>query len=114
MDPELRTELVLRVVETIPAGRVASYGTVAEVVGAGPRQVAAVMASWGGAVPWWRVTRVDGTLPPRLLPEARSHWEAEGIDVGPARDRCRIRRHGMTPAELRALMWPHGAPPHRD
>ena len=53
---------VLEVVEQIPAGRVMSYGDVAEFLGAGgPRQVGWVMSHFGSDVPWWRVLRADGT-----------------------------------------------------
>ena len=64
-------ERVLRIVEQIPPGQVASYGDIAEMVGvAGPRQVGRVMAIYGGGVPWWRVVRADGQ-PARGL-EARA------------------------------------------
>jgi len=54
-------EAVLRVVESIPAGKVLTYGDVAELVGrAGPRQVGRVMATLGSLVPWWRVLRASG------------------------------------------------------
>jgi len=40
---------VLDVVDAIPAGRVMSYGDIAEYLGeGGPRQVGRVMALWGG------------------------------------------------------------------
>ncbi len=43
---------VLDVTEAIPAGRVMSYGDVAEYLGeGGPRQVGRVMALWGGPAP---------------------------------------------------------------
>lgn len=54
-------EAVLSAVETIPPGRVASYGDLAELVGrGGPRQVGQVMSLHGGEVTWWRVVRSDG------------------------------------------------------
>jgi len=54
---------VLDAVDAIPAGRVMSYGDVAEFIGAGgPRQVGRVMALWGGGVAWWRVVHADGSL----------------------------------------------------
>ena len=56
-------EAVLSVVERVPAGRVTTYGAIADHVGSGgPRQVGRVMALYGGPVPWWRVVRADGTL----------------------------------------------------
>jgi alkylated DNA nucleotide flippase Atl1 len=58
---EAYVELVLRAVEAIPPGRVATYGDLAAVVGrGGPRQVGQVMSRFGAAVCWWRVVRADG------------------------------------------------------
>lgn len=58
---EAYVEAVLQLVEQIPAGRVATYGDLAEAVGrGGPRQVGTVMARYGAAVSWWRVVRADG------------------------------------------------------
>ena len=63
VDREEYVERVLAVVEQIPAGRVMSYGSIAEVVGVGgPRQVGKVMSLEGGGVPWWRVVHADGTV----------------------------------------------------
>ena len=77
-DRELLTEQVLAVVETIPPGRVMSYGAIARVVGAiGPRQVGQVMAFEGGGVPWWRVVRADGTLPANLAKRAAENYRRE-------------------------------------
>jgi alkylated DNA nucleotide flippase Atl1 len=54
---------VLDVVETIPVGKVMSYGDIAEYLGeGGPRQVGRVMALWGGGVAWWRVVHANGSL----------------------------------------------------
>lgn len=73
-DVEAYVEAVLRAVEQIPAGQVASYGDVAEAVGGGgPRQVGHVMALHGAAVPWWRVVRADGS-------PARGH-EQQALDL---------------------------------
>ena len=83
-DPEDYVELVLSVVEEIPSGRVTSYGAIAAVVGGGPRQVGAVMARHGGPVPWWRVVRADGSLPPSHDEEARAHYREEGTPLRPS------------------------------
>ena len=60
--------LVLDVVDTIPAGRVMSYGDIAEYLDQGsPRLVARVMSTYGGEeVAWWRVLRADGTCAPEV------------------------------------------------
>ncbi|HUD37961.1 MAG TPA: MGMT family protein [Streptosporangiaceae bacterium] len=83
---------VLDVAETIPAGRVMSYGDVAEYVGAGgPRQVGRVMAIWGGGVPWWRVVHADGSFLAGHERESLKHYRRErtplrvGTDGQPSR-----------------------------
>ena len=90
--PEEYVEHVLAIVERIPSGRVTSYGAIAEVAGGGPRRVGSVMAHHGGPVPWWRVVRADGSLPPSHQDEARHHYLDEGtplrrggsVDIGQA------------------------------
>ena len=89
IDPEEYAELVLRCVEQIPRGRVSTYGTIAEVVGAvlgggGPRQVGSVMSAHGGPVPWWRVVRADGSLPPSHQGEARQAYLEEATPLRPS------------------------------
>ena len=98
MDRERYVEAVLRVVESIPPGRVMSYGAIAEVVGtAGPRQVGRVLAAYGSAVPWWRVVRADGTLPPCHAGAARVHHLREGTP---------LREAGRTPRiDMSAAAW---------
>jgi alkylated DNA nucleotide flippase Atl1 len=73
---------VLDVAESIPPGRVMSYGDIAEYVGAGgPRQVGRVMALWGGGVPWWRVVHADGSLLAGHEREALRHYRREGTPL---------------------------------
>jgi alkylated DNA nucleotide flippase Atl1 len=75
-------ERVLEVAETIPSGRVMTYGDVAEYLGeGGPRQVGRVMSLYGGAVPWWRVIRADGRLLPGHELRAMEHYRAEGTPL---------------------------------
>ena len=96
-------ESVLTVVEQIPAGRVMSYGAIADAVGSGgPRQVGAVMALYGGGVPWWRVVRADGTLPDSHVGRAQEAYLEEGTPLrGDLTDRPRVdmRRAFWTPPE---------------
>jgi alkylated DNA nucleotide flippase Atl1 len=54
-------EAIFDAVEAIPPGRVSTYGSIGRLVGVGPRRVARALAVGGGAVPWWRVLRADGT-----------------------------------------------------
>ncbi|MFC5728014.1 MULTISPECIES: MGMT family protein [Nocardioides] len=74
-------ERLLDLVEQVPPGRVTTYGALAAVVGGGPRQVGSVMARHGGPVPWWRVVRADGTLPPSHDDRARDQYLAEGTPL---------------------------------
>ncbi|MFD4031752.1 MGMT family protein [Streptomyces sp. NPDC058637] len=75
-------ERVLDVADLIPAGRVMTYGDVAEWLGdGGPRQVGRVMALYGSAVPWWRVVRADGALLPGHELRALDHYRAEGTPL---------------------------------
>lgn len=80
MDEEY-VERVLELVERVPRGRVTTYGALAAVVGGGPRQVGSVMARHGGPVPWWRVVRADGTLPPSHDDRARDQYLVEGTPL---------------------------------
>jgi alkylated DNA nucleotide flippase Atl1 len=81
-DHDEYVEQVLTIVERVPSGRVTTYGLVAEAIGrGGPRQVGAVMAAYGGPVPWWRVVRADGSLPSSHQGEARLRYLEEGTPV---------------------------------
>ncbi|WP_393916216.1 MGMT family protein [Halostreptopolyspora alba] len=86
-------ERVLDVVERIPPGRVMSYGDIAEYLGeSGPRQVGRVMSVWGGAVPWWRVIRADGSPPPGLEVEALRRYATEATPLRPGSGRVDMAR----------------------
>lgn len=81
MDEEF-VEAVLALVEQIPPGRVVPYGLIAARLGrGGARQVGAVMAREGHGVPWWRVVRANGSLPPHLVVDAQEHWTLERTPV---------------------------------
>ncbi|MFE0191745.1 MGMT family protein [Streptomyces sp. NPDC059008] len=113
-------ERVLAVAELIPAGRVMTYGDVAEWLHeegqpeglpaqgdggrrvGGPRQVGRVMALYGGAVPWWRVVRADGRLLPGSELRALAHYRDEGtpLRVAPGSAADHIPR-----LDLRRARW---------
>jgi alkylated DNA nucleotide flippase Atl1 len=104
LDHEEYVELVLSCVERVPRGRVTTYGAIAEVVGAvagggGPRLVGSVMASYGGPVPWWRVVRADGSLPPSHEVDARPYYLEEGTPLRPSGS-VDIRRAFWRPPDL--------------
>ena len=91
---------VLEVAETIPPGRVMSYGDIAEYLGeGGPRQVGRVMSLWGGGVAWWRVVHADGSLLACHEYEALSMYRAESTPLRPAAD-------GVIPRlDMRRARW---------
>ncbi|MFI0149456.1 MGMT family protein [Streptomyces lydicus] len=121
-------ERVLAVAELIPAGRVMTYGDVAEWldddgqpedgpadagggpaappgggrVRVGPRQVGRAMALYGGAVPWWRVVRADGRLLPGSELRALAHYREEGT---PLRDAARAADDHIPKIDMRRARW---------
>jgi alkylated DNA nucleotide flippase Atl1 len=69
-EPSPMAQVVLDVVDTIPAGSVMSYGDVAACAGLGsPRFVGHVLARWGDEVPWQRVVMADGSCAQHLADE---------------------------------------------
>jgi alkylated DNA nucleotide flippase Atl1 len=107
-EPGPYAEKVLDTVDLIPAGRVMTYGDVAEWLDeGGPRQVGRVMALYGGAVPWWRVVRSDGVPLPGSELTALAAYRAEGTPLrerGPAAD-------GHIPrVDMRRARWDGRAP----
>ncbi len=94
---------MLDLVESVPPGRVTTYGALADAVGfGGPRWVGHVLSTHGAAVPWWRVVRSDGGLPPSHR-EAVRHYRAEGTPLraesGADTARVDVRRCGWFPAQ---------------
>lgn len=104
---------MLRVAAAIPAGRVLSYGDIADLLeGMGPRTVGRVMSRHGADVSWWRVLRSDGTVFGPLADRAAVEYEREGTPLVQPRDGARAtsRRVHMrqarwqpSPAELARL-----------
>lgn len=86
-------ERVLDLVDTIPRGRVLSYGDVAELLEeGGPRQVGQVMGRYGSMTCWWRVVMADGSPPPGHQVRARAYWAAEEVPLRGARVDMRLAR----------------------
>lgn len=97
---------VLSAAESIPAGRVMTYGDVAEFIGeGGPRQVGRVMSLYGGAAPWWRVVRADGKLLPGHELRALEHYRREGT---PLRLAGRSAEGHIPRIDLAAARWDGG------
>ena len=99
-------ERVYQIVRRIPAGRVMTYGQIAELLGEGytPRTVGFVMHAAPDGVPWHRVINSQGKCSTGrvLLPHnvQQSLLEAEGIEFD-ASGRCDLGRYRWTPAEAR-------------
>lgn len=96
MPDEALAQRILRCIESIPPGRVMSYGDVAEYCGANtPRLVGRVLSLDGGTVPWQRVVRSDGTLATHKSDRQRELLESEGVRFrGPRVDMARCRWDG--------------------
>ncbi|OHV30606.1 cysteine methyltransferase [Parafrankia colletiae] len=86
---------MLDTVARIPAGRVMTYGDVAEYVGAGTaRTVGTVLARFGDEddVPWHRVIRASGEPNPSAPAEALRRLQADGTPLGRSGDRVDLAR----------------------
>src|SRR4051795_2307604 len=103
MDAEEYVERVLACVERIPPGRATTYGAIADVVGSGPRRVGNVMSQHGGPVPWWRVVRADGSLPPSHQGEARQAYLEEGTPMSRTGTRVDLPAAFWDPADPRPV-----------
>jgi alkylated DNA nucleotide flippase Atl1 len=80
-DPSF-AEHVLSIVETIPPGRVMTYGDVAASLGSrAARVVGQVMAYYGADVPWWRVIRASGHPPQGHEHIALQYYRAESTPL---------------------------------
>ncbi len=82
--PDDYAEYVLDLVSRIPAGRVSTYGVLAEIArehtGKGSaRTVGSVLSRFGGGVPWWRVCAAGGRLVVHKSERQAEHLRAEGI-----------------------------------
>jgi len=90
---------IYAVIRRIPKGRVSTYGTVAEMLGCGARQVGYAMAALpdGSAVPWHRVVNFRGgiSIPGGTGITQRLKLEAEGV---------RFSQRGTV--DLSARGWP--------
>jgi alkylated DNA nucleotide flippase Atl1 len=88
-------EAVFDVVDRIPPGRVSTYGAVGRLIGIGPRRVArALSGGGGGAVPWHRVVRADGSVAEPVRVRQLELLAAEGVPLRSGR------------VDLAAVAWP--------
>ena len=82
-DPQERAEAIFTVIESIPRGRVLSYGDVAELAGVGSaRIVGRLLAREGGDdLPWHRVVRADGSCAAHIRDRQVRLLRAEGVPM---------------------------------
>jgi alkylated DNA nucleotide flippase Atl1 len=101
-------EHIREIITRIPAGKVATYGDVAELAKApSPRLVGRVLAEDGHDLPWHRVLRADGTPAPHLAREQLELLRAEGVLA--EGERVDLRQHRWAaPAEARMKDSPSG------
>ena len=79
MDEQIH-ERVRDVIKSIPPGRVATYGDVADISRApSPRLVGRILQEDGHDLPWQRVLKADGTCAPHLRDEQLQLLRAEGV-----------------------------------
>lgn len=82
IEPDDFVSRVLAVVDSIPPGRVMSYGDVAAAIGSrAPRAVGQTMAYYGSDLPWWRVIRSSGHPPQCHEGRALEHYRAEATPL---------------------------------
>ncbi|WP_040338383.1 MGMT family protein [Candidatus Blastococcus massiliensis] len=74
-------EAVFDAVERIPPGRVSTYGAIGRLVGIGPRRVARALSQGGGAVPWFRVVRADGSVAEPVRVRQLELLAGEGVPI---------------------------------
>jgi methylated-DNA-protein-cysteine methyltransferase-like protein len=99
--PQEYVEEVLALVERIPAGKVMSYGAVADALADvsgrnSARQIGNIMSRHGGAVPWHRVVTSSGRMPPGHEQEARQRLLSEGVPL--KGEHVDIKRASWSPA----------------
>lgn len=91
MDEELH-ERVREIISTIPVGRVATYGDIADLARApSPRLVGRILAEDGADLPWHRVLRANGTPAPHLARRQLELLRAEGVLADG--ERVDLRKH---------------------
>ena len=89
--PTESTMMIVEFIRSIPPGRVASYGAIAELSGSpggalGARQVARILHSMSRSqgLPWWRVVKKDGAIALRDAEGRclqRELLESEGVEL---------------------------------
>jgi methylated-DNA-protein-cysteine methyltransferase-like protein len=99
---EARAAAIRRMIASIPRGKVATYGQVAEAAGY-PRHhrlVVRILQAAGGRLPWHRVVGAGGRirLPRAAALEQRMRLELEGVAFRGSRADLSLHQHRFPPA----------------
>ncbi len=91
---------VRHILESIPSGRVATYGQIAELAGAPKRSrhVAKVLKSAGQALPWHRVLGAGGKIRTQPPDQQAQLLRLEGVLV--SGERVSLKQFGWTISPL--------------
>lgn len=91
---------ILAIVESIPPGRVTTYGSIADhLEGATARSVGHALKSDGHDVPWWRVVNASGRPAPGVEQLALEHYQDENTPLS-------MHDDGTYSVDLAASIWP--------
>ncbi|MCJ0903519.1 MULTISPECIES: MGMT family protein [unclassified Rhodococcus (in: high G+C Gram-positive bacteria)] len=89
-------EEVRRLIASIPAGRVATYGDIADAVGlSSPRTVGWIMRTDSSDLPWHRVLGASGKPAAHLAHRQIAKLELEGVPIKDGRIDMSRARHNF-------------------
>ncbi|NLU81967.1 MGMT family protein [Rhodococcus sp. HNM0569] len=92
-------ERVRELVASVPAGRVATYGDVAEAAGlTSARTVGWIMRTDSADLPWHRIVPASGAPAPHLRRRQLARLELEGVPIHGDRIDVRAARHAFADA----------------
>ena len=93
-------EQILAIVESIPVGRVMTYGSIADhIEGASARSVGHALKTNGHHAPWWRVVNASGRPAPGAERAAHQHFSEENTPLAQHHD-------GTYSVDLALANWP--------
>lgn len=94
-------ERILAIVNSVPPGRVTTYGAIADRLDdATARSVGHALKTDGHHIPWWRVVNAGGRPAPGAEQTARTHYQDEKTPLT-------MRDDGTYAVDLQAF-WPPG------
>jgi alkylated DNA nucleotide flippase Atl1 len=96
---------ILSIVHSIPAGRVTTYGAIADrIEGASARSVGRALKVDGHEAPWWRVVNAAGRPAPGVEQVARERYAEE-------RTPLTAHENGTYSVDLATAFWPDTSTP---